>query len=104
MHRKLQSLLPLDRIEVCYDSGHEATPSPNRKPAPGMLLRAAQELNIDLSHSFMVGDRWRDIDCGYAAGCRTVFIDWGYCEELRHSPDFHASNLSEATDWILQQD
>ena len=68
-----------------------------------MLLKAAKDLRIDLSTSFMVGDRWRDIDCGHAAGCKTVFIDRGYVEELRQKPDFFAKNLAEAAKIILEQ-
>jgi D-glycero-D-manno-heptose 1,7-bisphosphate phosphatase len=68
-----------------------------------MLLRAAQALSIDLSGSFMVGDRWRDIDCGHAAGCRTVFIDRGYTEELRQKPDFVGENLAMAANFILER-
>lgn len=103
MHRRLLQLVPeLDRIEVCYDSGDEVPPSPDRKPAPGMVLRAARELEVDLSRSFLVGDRWRDIDCGHAAGCRTIFIDHGYGEALRQSPDFRASDLEHASKIILE--
>ena len=68
-----------------------------------MLLRAARELNIDLSQSWMVGDRWRDVDCGHTAGCRTVFIDRGYAEELKQKPDFSARHLAEAADIILRE-
>jgi D-glycero-D-manno-heptose 1,7-bisphosphate phosphatase len=68
-----------------------------------MLLRAAKALNIDLTQSWMVGDRWRDIDCGHAAGCKTIFIDRGYVEELKQKPDFCARNLGEAADIILAQ-
>jgi D-glycero-D-manno-heptose 1,7-bisphosphate phosphatase len=49
----------------------------------------------------MVGDRWRDVDCGHAAGCRTIFIDRGYAEELKQQPDFRAKNLLEAAGIIL---
>ena len=66
-----------------------------------MLHRAAAELNIDLHQSWMVGDRWRDIDCGHAAGCRTVLIDYNYHEPLRQQPDFRAQNLLEAAELIL---
>ncbi|HEV7403346.1 MAG TPA: HAD-IIIA family hydrolase [Chthoniobacteraceae bacterium] len=103
MHDHLQRELPLDRIEVCYDPGG-GVPSLDRKPAPGMLLRAAAELAIDFRASYMVGDRWRDIDCGAAAGCTTVFIDCGYVEELRTPPDFRCANLREAADWILARE
>jgi len=95
MHAAMCSRLPIDRVEVCYDPG-QGIPSDFRKPAPGMLLRAARELQIDLPRSFMVGDRWRDIDCGAAAGCRTIFLDHGYDETLRQMPDFRVKSLREA--------
>ena len=66
-----------------------------------MLLRAAKELGIDLAQSWMVGDRWRDIDCGHAAGCRTIFIDRGYAEALKQQPNFRVKNLLEAAEIIL---
>jgi D-glycero-D-manno-heptose 1,7-bisphosphate phosphatase len=66
-----------------------------------MLLRAANVLNLALVESWMVGDRWRDIDCGKAAGCRTIFIDRGYTEDLRQKPDFKAGSLLEAAEIIL---
>jgi D-glycero-D-manno-heptose 1,7-bisphosphate phosphatase len=99
IHKHVCATLPIDRIEVCYDGGDK--PSDFRKPAPGMLLRAARELEIDLARSFMVGDRWRDVDCGLAAGCATIFIDYGYSEKLRGEPDFRVSNLLEAARLIL---
>src|SRR6266446_3762563 len=77
IHAHMCQVLPIDRVEVSYDSGQENPPSEFRKPRPGMLLRAAAELGIDLSRSFIVGDRWRDIDCGHAAGCVTILIDYG---------------------------
>jgi len=101
IHAEMCRRLPIDRVEVSYDSGGENPPSEFRKPRPGMLLRAARELGIDLSRSFMVGDRWRDIDCGHAAGCRTILIDYGYTEELRHAPDHRVKSLREAADIIL---
>jgi D-glycero-D-manno-heptose 1,7-bisphosphate phosphatase len=101
VHAHMCRLLPIDRVEVSYDSGREQPPSEFRKPRPGMLLRAAREMNIDLSRSFMVGDRWRDIDCGHAAGCTTVFIDFGYRESLRQNPDYRVNSLLEAAKVIL---
>lgn len=100
MHEKMCVWLPIDRVEVCYDPG-QGQPSEFRKPAPGMLLRAARELGIDLAASWMIGDRWRDIDCGAAAGCRTIFIDYGYDEPLRVQPDFRAPSLREAAAIVL---
>jgi len=103
IHAKLVELLPIDRVEVSYDSGREDPPSRFRKPAPGMLLRAAAELDLDLTRSWMVGDRWRDVDCGKSAGCRTVFIDGGYSGGLRNQPDFTARSFADAVNIILAQ-
>ena len=97
MHDRVCALLPIDRVEVCYDSAL----SEFYKPAPGMLLRAAGELSLDLSASFMVGDRWRDIDCGRAVGCTTILIDRGYDEGLREQPDHRVTSLLEAAQIIL---
>jgi len=72
-----------------------------RKPLPGMLLAAAAEHAIDLPGSVMVGDRWRDVAAGRAAGCRTVFVDHGYAEERPSRPDFICRGLAEAAEWII---
>jgi D-glycero-D-manno-heptose 1,7-bisphosphate phosphatase len=103
IHAEMCCRLPIDRVEVCYHSGREQSDCDCRKPKPGMLLRAARELGIDLKQSWMVGDRWRDMDCGHAAGCRTIFIDRGYAEELRQKPHFSAGNLAEAADIVLRE-
>jgi D-glycero-D-manno-heptose 1,7-bisphosphate phosphatase len=103
IHAHMTAQLPLDLVEVCYHSGKEDPECDCRKPKPGMLLRVARELGIDLVRSWMVGDRWRDVDCGHAAGCRTIFIDCGYAEELKQKPDFSARNLAEAADIILRE-
>jgi D-glycero-D-manno-heptose 1,7-bisphosphate phosphatase len=101
LHAYLCRELPIDRVEVSYAAGGEIPPDAFRKPRPGMLVRAAGELGIDLRRSFMVGDRWRDIDCGHAAGCKTILIDYQYAEELHQLPDHRVTSLSEAADWIL---
>lgn len=101
IHAHMLARLLIDRVEVCYHPGKGASDCDCRKPKPGMLRRAAVELKIDLSQSWMVGDRWRDVDCGHAAGCKTIFIDRGYAEELKQKPDFSARNLAEAADIIL---
>ena len=101
IHAEMCRRLPIDRVEVCYHSGQGQSDCDCRKPKPGMLLRAARELGIDLAQSWMVGDRWRDIDCGHAAGCRTIFIDRGYAEALKQPPDFRAKDLLAATEIIL---
>lgn len=106
MHAKLLEAVPsIARVESCYAPGLDksAPPDRRRKPEPGMLLDAASALNVDLSRSWMVGDRWRDIECGKRAGVRTVFIDFGYDEELRSPPDFIVKSFREAADVILKQ-
>ena len=104
LNAHLQRLIPeIARIETCIAPGRDLSHPENRrrKPAPGMLLDAAAALDLDLSQSWMVGDRWRDIDAGHAAGCRTIFIDWGYAENLRAQPDFKVTTFAEAVGIIL---
>jgi D-glycero-D-manno-heptose 1,7-bisphosphate phosphatase len=101
MNRALAASLPLDEFVVCFHSGHEKCAC--RKPEPGMVLEAAARHAIDLTRSFLIGDRWRDIDCGHAARVRTVWIDRGYRERgPEHPPDHRCANLSEAVAWILK--
>ena len=103
IHAHMLAQLPIDRVEVCYHAGKGLSDCDCRKPKPGMLLNAAKALGIDLAQSWMVGDRWRDVDCGHAAGCKTIFIARGYAEELKQKPDFSARNLGEAADIILSE-
>ena len=106
MHAQLQRLVPsLDLIQVCYHGGAaHGQPCSCRKPAPGLLLDAAQTLGLDLPRSWMVGDRWGDIDAGHAAGCRTVLIDHGYTERTSaRPPHFTVKNLTQAVGIILAQ-
>ena len=101
MHGRLLGLIPeIDRVEVSYDPGR-GEDSPRRKPGPGMLLDAAEALGLDLARSWMVGDRWRDVECGKRAGVRTVFIDYGYSDEHDTRPDFTVKTLHEAVAAIL---
>jgi D-glycero-D-manno-heptose 1,7-bisphosphate phosphatase len=104
MHARLRTAVPsLDAIEVCYHAGERnGDPCDCRKPKPGMLLRAAAGHDVDLKRSFLIGDRWRDVDCAHAAGCRSIFIDHGYREALRQKPDFTVQSFSEAVATVLQ--
>jgi len=100
MHSKLRSEVPVDAIYVCpHDDAQNCA---CRKPQPGLLVTAARDYLIDLSRSFMVGDRWRDVDAGKAAGCRTVLIECGYREPLRSPSDLVAGSLGKAVDAILE--
>jgi D-sedoheptulose 7-phosphate isomerase len=100
MHASVISSLPIDDIFVCYHD--DADQCACRKPLPGLLFEAQRKHHIDLSRSFVVGDRWRDIDAGHAAGCTTILIDYGYRERKpQHSPDVIVKSLREAADWII---
>ena len=99
MNAFLSSQLPIDDFKTCY---HDNADECNcRKPLPGALMEAAQEHDIDLSKSFMVGDRWRDIEAGASAGCKTFFINYRYAEQKPDAPDFIVSSLLEAKKIIL---
>lgn len=103
MHDRLRALVPqIDLIQVCYHGGADhGQPCECRKPKPAMLHTAATRLGLDLARSWMVGDRWRDVDCGHTAGCRTIFLDYGYDEKLRAQPDFVVKNFAAAVRIIL---
>jgi D-glycero-D-manno-heptose 1,7-bisphosphate phosphatase len=97
----LNERLTLDEFRTCYhDSGDGCE---CRKPRPGSLLSAASQHSIDLGRSYMVGDRWRDIEAGIRAGCQTIFIDYGYDERPPASPDFTVTSLLEASKIILSE-
>src|SRR5262249_34158855 len=93
--------LKLDDVRVCPHDNRDSCDC--RKPKPGLVTSAARELKIGLSSSFLVGDRWRDIEAGRAAGVQTVFIDYKYAEKQVSVPDHTVQNLAEAADWILTQ-
>ena len=98
INARIQSELNLDEIYVCY----EAEDSYYKKPGPGMILEAAQKWGIDLRESFMVGDRWQDIEAGKKAGCRAIFVDYGYGMIHPCSPDKTFHTAKEALQWILE--
>ena len=95
IHSSLVNELLIDEFRVCYHT--DADNCACRKPKAGMLLEAAHDLGIDLTQSFMVGDRWRDIEAGKAADCYTFFIDYGYEERKPSLPDVVVTSLKEAS-------
>ena len=98
MNDRLASEVPVDAVYVCPHDDSDRCDC--RKPEPGLLLRAAAELRLELARSVMIGDRWRDVAAGRRAGCLTVLIDRGYQEDRYEEPDVVAAGLSEAVRWI----
>ena len=102
MHDWLKSALPLDAILTCaHDDADQCL---CRKPLPGLITQAARELRVECTASYMIGDRWRDIEAGRRAGCKTFFIDCGYDEQAPQSYDFRVDSLPEAARIILETD
>ncbi len=97
MHASLRAAMPIDEIVFCPHLDEDGCTC--RKPKPGMLCGAAARLGIDLASSFMVGDLWRDVEAGHAAGCRTILIERPYskCE----TADARVSTVSEAANIIF---
>ncbi|HEX5096007.1 MAG TPA: HAD-IIIA family hydrolase [Acidimicrobiia bacterium] len=100
IHHWLAARLPITEFRVCtHDDGDGCD---CRKPAPGLLQHAAADLDLDLARSVMVGDRWRDVEAGRAAGVRTVFVDHGYAEALPHPADVTVPDLATAVPFIIE--
>ena len=93
--------LAIHEIVSCYHDDHENCGC--RKPKPGSLLKAALKYNIDLNKSFMVGDRWRDIEAGENAGCKTFFIDYQYNEKQPQNPTYKVASLTDVVNIILNE-
>jgi D-glycero-D-manno-heptose 1,7-bisphosphate phosphatase len=122
VHQRLEDWMtqggaPLDGIYFCphhpREGGGPLTgPCDCRKPSPGMLFRAAEEHDIDLARSYMIGDSGRDLGAGAAAGALPILVLTGYgrgeLEYLRHrwqaEPAFIAEDLLDAANWILERE
>jgi len=99
INEAIRAVLPTDEFRVCYHD--DADDCGCRKPAPGMLLEAAAASGLNLPESFLIGDRWRDIEAGRRAGCRTVLVGDGYNEPATIEAHARAASVAEAVDWIL---
>ena len=94
----LKKKIKLDDIFVCY---HDDKDNCNcRKPKPGLLLQAGKKWNVDFKKSFMIGDRWRDIQSGEKAGCKTIYLDYNYRDKKPKNPDFVTDTLLNAVFFI----
>lgn len=100
IHSTLMNQLPLDDIRVCYHDDIDRCLC--RKPSPGLLFDAAKQHEIDLQQSIMIGDRWKDIEAGKNAGCKTIWLRNDYKEpQPMRSPDFITNSLRIAAQWII---
>jgi D-glycero-D-manno-heptose 1,7-bisphosphate phosphatase len=101
MHNEISDFTGIQHFYMCTHL--QSSNCDCRKPRTGLLNQAAQELGLDLSKSFLVGDRWSDIDAGNNANCNCFFIDYGYDEKMP-SGNFQAvSSLHEAVSKIIQE-
>ena len=94
MNNFLKKEIELDDIFVCYHDDYEKCKC--RKPKSGLLIQASKKWDIDVRKSFMIGDRWRDIQAGISAGCKTIFIDNNYNEAKRVKASYTSANLVDA--------
>ena len=96
MHNIIKEILCPDRILYCP---HDDTDNCDcRKPKPGMIIKAANELNINFNKSFVIGDTWKDIEAGKSAGCITILVDTQYNKEVKS--DYRINNLKEVIEII----
>ena len=102
INQALLMALPLDHMRVCYHDDLDDCVC--RKPKPGLMEQAAKDFSIDLTKSFMVGDRWRDIEAGNAASCKSIWLKNNYLEKKPVTMDYSASNLVDAVRWILKNE
>ena len=100
MNNFLKKKIELDDIFVCY---HDDKDNCNcRKPKPGLLLQASKQWDVNLKKSFIIGDRWRDVQAGEKVGCKTIFLDYKYKETKPEKPDFITDTLLNAT-YIIEK-
>ncbi len=97
-HQRLRRDLGLNHIYACYHDDRDGCRC--RKPKPGLLEQAAADLDISLPTSFMIGDRWRDIEAGRRVGCTTILVREAYSGEAK--PDVEVPSLMVAVQHILR--
>lgn len=99
MHKKLKKKLIIDKIFCCYDIEDS---SENKKPNIGLIKDLLKKQKLNLLKSFVVGDRWRDIDFAHNLNCRSIFIDRKYKEKLNKAPNYVCRSTTEAISIILK--
>lgn len=99
MHNKIREELPIDHIEVCYHTRQDNCDC--RKPKPGMLLNSLKKFNIAMDHSFLIGDRYSDIEAGKNVNLKTIFINYHYEEPMTTKPHYTCENLTQGVEIIF---
>jgi len=107
VHEQIRASLGISNFYVCPHNSNSGCVC--HKPAPGLILDACQALGVEASGSYMIGDRWRDVGAGKAAGCLTILINRDYSfvgspAEFLAEPDITVSSLSEAVSTILEHE
>ena len=87
----LKKKLFLDDVFVCFHD--DSSKCVCRKPKPGMLFKAKKKHKINLKKSYIIGDRWRDIEAGKKAKCKTILLDHNYKEKIKIKPDFNVKKI-----------
>ena len=99
IHAEIARRMPIDEFNACYHTDKDNCHC--RKPKAGLLLNSARQHGIDLKASFIVGDRWRDVEAGRTAGCTTIYVDYGIVQDGPLHPDKVVKSLAEAADFVL---
>ena len=94
MNEYLKKELSLNDVFACFHDDKDNCQC--RKPKPGLILDATKKWNINLNKSYMIGDRWKDIDAGTVSGCKTIFIDNKYNESIKSKPNYVSKDLFNA--------
>lgn len=98
MHIKLKKKINYDQLYYCSSLSIN---SKFKKPNAGMLLKSIKEFNIDTRMSYLIGDRWSDIEAGKKVKCKTIFIDRNYEEKKPNNPDFTVKSFKKAVEVIF---
>lgn len=91
--------LPIDHFYTCYHDSIDNCEC--RKPSAGSFFKAKSDYGINLDNCYMVGDRWVDMQAGRLAGCKTIFINYGYSEKQPEYCDYEVKSLLEASKIIF---
>ena len=99
INNQISQMMPIDDIFVCFHDNNDMCDC--RKPKPGNIFRAQEKYKIELSESYMIGDRETDILAGKAANLKTIFVDYNYNEKKPDDYDYLAYSPAEAIKIIL---